>query len=557
MKKYTALVLILLVGTVLRFYHNLDISIWHDEAFSALLIKYPWQEMIYRIGLDVHPPMYYIFLRFWNELFGNGVLALRGFSIFFGVAGIWAAWLFVKTAFTHSSGSSKSFKAANWTALLIALNPYIIDFSTEARMYTFGAFFALLAAYFLVKALEEQKEYVQDMKLNMPNLPHDVSLHRHYVWHYLGFAICTAIIILTHYYLLFTAAALCLYGLIYQIFHYRTNLKKYWEFLAACILIAVAFLPWLKIFLFQLKQVGQGYWIPPMTIWSIPGTLWTILLGIYHNDSGYYTQKILIGLFVFSIFFFWRFLRKTDSWAKWLVLLASIFPFIGSIAFFLRSCHLGDSKLMMVNKALVCDGVSVYQERYFLYASIFYIIALSIWLAEIKIKWLAAGLFVCYALYNLYAFNYQWQGLNIKNKPGMKEAAKYLEANVEPGHHVFVGTSYEFFNYKYYASAVNKIPTRPLLYTGGRTDVSQISHVEGVAILTNEDLVPDFNTQVKRGDKVWLLWTYAFGSNRPEVPKNWSVVEQAGQNTKEMAKEFPDVRPWIGSSIFITQYKVN
>ncbi len=548
MKKYIPIILIILVGTILRFYHNLDISIWHDEAFSALLIKYSWGEMMARIGLDVHPPMYYIFLRFWSYLFGDGVLALRGFSIFFGVAGIWAAWLFVRAAF-------KNEKAANWAALLIALNPYIIDFSTEARMYTFGAFFALLAAYFLVKALEEQKEYVEDMKLNMPNLPRDVNLHRHYVWHYLGFAICTAIIILTHYYLLFTAAALCLYGLIYQIFHYRTSLKKYWEFLAACVLIGFAFLPWLKIFIFQVRQVGQGYWIPPMTVWSIPGTLWTILLGVYHDDSGYYTQKILIGLFLFSIFFFWRFLKKTSSWAKWLVLLTSTFPFGGSIAFFLKSCHVGDSKLMMISKTLVCDGVSVFQERYFLYAAIFYIIALSVWLSQIKIKWLAAGLFVCYALYNVYAFNYHWQGLNVKNKPGMKEAARYLQANVEPGQHVFVGTSYEFFNYKYYASAVNKIPVRPLLYTNGRyTD--KISHVEGVAILANEDLVLDFNKAVKKGDTVWLLWTYAFGSNRPEVPKNWGVAQQAGENTKEMAKEFPDVRPWIGSSIFITQYKI-
>jgi predicted membrane-bound mannosyltransferase len=536
-KKYLPLFVILIIGTVLRFYHNLDISIWHDEAFSALLVKYNWSEMLYRIGLDVHPPMYYIFLKLWSYLFNNGALALRGFSIFFGVAGIWAAWLFVKVGF-------KSEKAANWSALLIALNPYIIDFSTEARMYTFGAFFALMAAYFLVKALEEQKQFSDDQGLHMPNLPKDISLRRHYVWHYLAFAIFSGVAILTHYYLLFTAAALCLYGLIYQIYHYRIKIKKYWEFLAACVLIAVSFLPWLKIFIFQVRQVGQGYWIPSMTIWSIPGTLWTILLGVYHNDSGYYTQKILIALFLFSIFFFWRFLKKTGSWAKWLVLLASVFPFLGAIGF-------------LIIAQLKGSGTSVFQERYFLYAGIFYLIALSVWLSEIKIKWLAAGLFVSYALYNLYAFNYHWQGLDIKNKPGMKEAAKYLSANVEAGHHVFVGTSYEFFNYKYYASTSAKIPVRPLLYTGGRSDISQISHVEGVAILTNQDLAPDFNALANKGDTVWLLWTYAFGSKRPEVPGNWVVIEQAEQNQKEQAKEFPDVRPWIGSSIYITQYKVN
>ena len=61
MKKYFWLIVILLIGAILRYYHNTDISLWHDEAFSALLIKYNWSEMMYRIGLDVHPPAYYVF----------------------------------------------------------------------------------------------------------------------------------------------------------------------------------------------------------------------------------------------------------------------------------------------------------------------------------------------------------------------------------------------------------------------------------------------------------------------------------------------------------------
>jgi Fe-S cluster assembly ATP-binding protein len=52
-KHYLPLIAILIIGTILRFYHNTDISLWHDEAFSALLIKYSWGEMFYRIGLDV------------------------------------------------------------------------------------------------------------------------------------------------------------------------------------------------------------------------------------------------------------------------------------------------------------------------------------------------------------------------------------------------------------------------------------------------------------------------------------------------------------------------
>lgn len=529
-KKHLPLIIILIIGTILRFYHNLDISIWHDEAFSALLIKYPWGEMMHRIGLDVHPPMYYIFLRLWHYLFGDSVLSLRGFSVFFGVAGIWAVWLFVKTAF-------KNQKAANWAALLTALNPFIADFSTEARMYTFGAFFAVMAAYFLVKALEEQKSYYEDQVLNMPNLPRDISLKRGYIWHYLGFAASTAVIMLTHYFLLFTAAALCFYGLIYHIFHYRFQYKKYILLLTAYCLIIASFLPWLKVFLFQYRQVGAGYWIPPMNIWSIPGTLWTILINLNHDETNPVTQKILILVVLFSLFFFWRMLKKTQSWSKWLAVLLTIAPFCGAILFAMLARLKGSHS-------------SVYQERYFLYAGMFYIVALSVWLSEIKAKWLAACLLAAYSVFNLYAFYYHWQGLNVPQKPGMAAAAHYLGANVETGQKVFVGTSYEFFNYKYYELTYFPLPSgqHPLLFTGGRPDVSQISHVEGVAILSNADLAADFSSGVKSGDTTWLLWTYAFGSNKPNVPGNWTQIDQ---------REFPDVRPYVGTSIYVTEYRVN
>src|SRR6267154_6515063 len=105
MKKYFWLIIILLVGTAFRFYHNTMISLWHDEAFSALMIRYPWGEMFYRLGLDVHPPAYYIFLRFWHNIFGDSLLSLRGMSIFFGVGTVWAGWLFTKEAFVSEKAA--------------------------------------------------------------------------------------------------------------------------------------------------------------------------------------------------------------------------------------------------------------------------------------------------------------------------------------------------------------------------------------------------------------------------------------------------------------------
>ena len=293
MRKYFWIVVILVFGTILRFFHNTDISLWHDEAFSALLIKYPWGEMMYRIGLDVHPPMYYVFLRVWHYVLGDSLLSLRAFSVFFSVGTIWAVWLFVRTAFIRSGQAGE--KLALWAAALIAINPFQIQYATEARMYTMGAFFALLAAYFLVKALHYQSDKAKDESLAMPNLPSTTQDRRRMLWNYFGFTLSVIIIIYTHYYLLFAAAAICFYGLVYLYLHHQGSFfAKFRWLLLTFIVIVIAYIPWLKIFLFQYKQVGAGYWIPPMDKWSISSTLYTLLVGFSHdvNQSG--VQKLLI-----------------------------------------------------------------------------------------------------------------------------------------------------------------------------------------------------------------------------------------------------------------------
>ncbi len=561
MRKYWAIILILLAGIVLRLYNLTTISLWHDEAFSALLIKYPWSEMMQRIAADVHPPMYYFFLRLWSYIFGDSVLALRGMSAFFGVATVFVVYLFVKTAF-------KSQKAAIWAAILVTLSPfYQIQYAYEARMYSLGAFFMVLGAYFLVKALREQKQYFDDphtktkasdeenifpdhkpsthqvneikpgafgVGVNMPNLPEDIRLKRNYLWHYLGFALCMGIIMLTHYYLLFTAAALCIYALIYHIYHYRAELKKYSLLLASYFLILLCFLPWLKVFLSQYARVGKGYWISSLDRWSIPSTFWDMLIGLEREISNPTTQKVLVVITLFSIFLLYSFLRKTQFFEKWLVLFGVVAPFGGAVLF-------------AVLARLKGSDSSVYLIRYFFFASIFYSVILAIWLTQIKNTKLGTVLLSLYLVFCLGVFVNYWQNITQKPKPGMRGAAKYMQANVEPRHKVFVGSSSVFFNYKYYTSLAETPQVKPLLYFDGASQAKDVPHYAGSALLTDQDLVSDFSTAAKSGDTVWLLWTN-FNSKKPSTPKSWIEVDERG---------FAEVRPFIGTVVYLTQYRVN
>lgn len=523
-KNYWPLALITLSALVIRLYKLTAISLWHDEAFSALLVRYSWSEMIYRIGLDVHPPMYYIFLRFWHYLFGDSLWSLRGFSVLFGIALIPLTFLLIKEVF-------KNQKAAYIGAALIALNPFQIQYVTEARMYTMGAFFGLLCAYLLVKALHEQKQYWEDKKLNMPNLPQDIALKRRSIIYYVLFSLTALICILTHYYLLFTVAAICLYGLIYHLRYFQGELKRYVWLTISYILIILGFLPWLKTFIYQVRQVGAGYWIPAMDKWSIPTTLWQLLIGWNNDIKQTQTQILVGGVSVLVITFIFWFLKKSNFFEKWLLALAFIAPFGGSIVFYVLA-QLNGSKS------------SVFLVRYFLFASPFLIIMLGLWLEKIKLKSLGIGLAILLAVINLYTVIHFWDDLNVKSKPGMAAAARYLNQNVGPEDKLYIGSTFEFFNFKYY----NDSGVRPLLFTGGRASISQMSHVEGTAILTDEDLIPDFKKDVKQGDTVWLVWTNGFGSSKPAVPGTWVMIDE---------KAYAEVRPYVGTYIYVDQYKVN
>jgi mannosyltransferase len=510
MKKYFPIILVSLLGLLVRLYNITAISLWHDEAFSALLIKYSWGEMIHRIGLDVHPPMYYFFLRLWSYVFGNSLLSLRGMSVFFGVATIVATYFLVKEIFTDK-------RLAIIASVLVAVNPFQIQYVTEARMYTMGAFFAVLGTYALVKALRNQnKYYAAKRTVTRANviIPH------------LIFALSCAIMMLTHYYLLFTVAALGLYALWFHIKDYTWHVSKYRWLIMSGIIIVASFIPWLSTFLFQYKQVGAGYWIPPMDYWSIPRTLYEMLIKIAEPS-----RAILVILSIITLWIIVRVLRKTKVREKWLILVTFIAPFLGAILFFLLAKLQGEKS-------------SVYLIRYFIFASTAYLILIAVFLESFIVKRIRTAVILLLVAVNLFSVGYYWNQLEVKTKGGMGALSQYINANASPSHKVFVASSFEFFNFKYY----NHTRIAPLLFSAGQTDIHSMPHYAGTAILANEDLVPDFAQATAGGDTVWMIWTNGFDGHKPDVPKNWTEVDEHG---------FAEVRPYVGTWVIVTQYRVN
>ncbi|HJY98769.1 MAG TPA: glycosyltransferase family 39 protein [Patescibacteria group bacterium] len=128
-------------------------SLWLDEAIGAIVAKtFTFTDIILKFPLtDNHPPLYYLVLRAWTQIFGFSEVSLRLPSVIFGVLTV---LLVYKIA--------KNFTKANpiIPTLLLATSPLHIYYSQEARMYSMAAFLATGAIYFFLQVIKNEKNTV-------------------------------------------------------------------------------------------------------------------------------------------------------------------------------------------------------------------------------------------------------------------------------------------------------------------------------------------------------------------------------------------------------------
>ena len=483
-KSISLLFLVLIIVTGFELYNLTAVALWHDEAFSGLLPQYNLKEMMYRIGLDVHPPLYYLLLKGWVMILGNTLFTLRLFSVFFGVLTVIVLYLFLKEVFENQ-------KLALFSSILLAFNSFFIQFVIEARMFTLGIFLVVLSSFFLLKALKNKK----------------------WSW-WLLYSLSVSFGLYTHYYIFFSILAQALFLVFWLFGEAKFNFANWLKNrnfqlgLASYILVVISYLPWLKTFLGQADRVQESYWIPPINAGSIPATFFKLTTGggIDTSRFWYVLVILMIGIIAGLIYA----LKKVETSAKWLVFLLIIVPFLGATAISFKT--------------------SIYLDRYFIFALPFYLtlMAGAIWL--IKNKKAKNALIVIAILGSLIAFPIRWVWLGVEKKPGMAGAATYLNEEAKPGDKIYVGSSFVYFTFKYY----NQTGIQPKLYVPGN-----LPHFSGTALLSPEGLIKDFNQEVKRDETAWLINTTGFGNYQPAVPGNW---------LKQGEKGFQDVydyRGWI------------
>jgi len=233
---------ILLVGITLLALglrlHNLNAqSLWYDEGFSVYLAHMSPAEIVSRTAADIQPPLYYLMLHGWIQLFGDDEPVVRGLSALFGVLAVpliyGVAWQLLHRRL-----------AALLAALLLAVSPLHIWYSQETRMYTLLILLCLLSSYILLLLIPPSTPRERGRGVRAP------------LW--LAFVLTSIAAVYTHYFALFILAFQAIYLLIVwwrQDFPARLARGG----LASGAAIILAYLPWLPNLLTR-YGADTSYW---------------------------------------------------------------------------------------------------------------------------------------------------------------------------------------------------------------------------------------------------------------------------------------------------------
>lgn len=269
-------------------------SFWRDEGFSYLMAKRGIWDMIRATAHDFNPPLYYLILHFWMKIFGNSEVALRSLSLIFFAINIYIVFLFLQNILKVKGRRI-------WIYLLIfTLNPFLLYYAFEARMYSLVALLTTISFYYFFK--KRQVNYVMFTIL---------GLYTHY---FFLLVIFTQIIYLT-------------------LFEKGKVFKKIKVFITPLLI----FLPWLFYVLPALITRTTPFWMERVNLVDFLASLGILFTGYERIHTFYDPLIILISLFfIFMIGFFIFVINKRKNHLFYLLLLWSFFPYflIFFISFF-------------------------------------------------------------------------------------------------------------------------------------------------------------------------------------------------------------------------------
>ncbi|MCH8317636.1 MAG: glycosyltransferase family 39 protein [Bacteroidetes bacterium] len=141
------LIIILVLGSWLRFHHYGEMSLANDELSALYRLNFDTFGDLIDKGVkpDGHPAFVQVFLYYWIKLSGISEYALRFPFVIAGIVSIWLVYLIGCRWFNKTTGV--------FAALSISFLQFTVYYSQLARPYSLGLLFSLLTVYFWTEIL--------------------------------------------------------------------------------------------------------------------------------------------------------------------------------------------------------------------------------------------------------------------------------------------------------------------------------------------------------------------------------------------------------------------
>ncbi len=273
-KEYILLFLILAIGSGLRLSGLGKEGFWLDEGVSISKSTGELAPIFSGQVADPSPPLYYLLLSLWTRLFGTSEVSARIPSAIFGIFSIFMIYRLGVIFFDNKTGELAAF--------LLAVSPFHLYFSQEARMYSLLVLLTMLSMYYFQAILRSQRFFL--------------------CWAYL---FSTILLTYTHNFGISAVLAQNIFLFSNRRRHKIFGVLSLRKWLSLQAIILAVFTPWLLVIFRQFLLIQKHYWTGPVSLNSI----WITLL----DFSGGGIARIIFILLMGGAFLKVRADRKVGS----------------------------------------------------------------------------------------------------------------------------------------------------------------------------------------------------------------------------------------------------
>ena len=396
------LIAILVLGSLLRFYHLDFQSPWLDEihTLNESNPNTPFSELYNTImAAEQMPPLYFYLLYFFFKVFGYSTLVARLFSAILGVLSIFSLYKFSKEFVNKKTAIVASF--------LLAINVFHLYYSQDARPYILLFLFTILSFYGLIKFLK------------------DNSFKKAIL-----FGVYTGLMISTHFFglfVLFSQLFILLFFLIIIEKNKRINFFKF-SFLSGIIAI-ILFLPAIKIFI-NVSEIKE-FWIQPPAI-----DAYTLIFKEFFGNS----EMILAFIGVFILFYFLRLSKEKQARINYSEIINNrlIFSFIILLPWI--------SIVLLVPLIRSYTTVPMIVSRYYIVVLPAVLILISVGINKFKNNLVQFGLLFILFVFSISDIVFVKKYYIQPNKSQFREASAFVKSNTKSNEIIYSSLPW-YFNY--------------------------------------------------------------------------------------------------------------